>query len=90
MSRTSGGSGRIVTVTGEVLASEAGVTLVHEHIVCDMRTLMRGARPEAEAEKVTLENAAAVRWDPYSSSDNYLMDDLELAAKHVQLVQRRL
>ena len=88
VSEASTSSDRIVTVTGEVPAAEAGVTLVHEHVVCDMRTLMRSAASEAGSEKVTLENAAVVRWDPYSSSDNYLIDDLDCAAKELTAFAR--
>lgn len=74
-------TGVIVTVSGEIPAAEAGPTLLHEHVICDMRTLMRASGPDTGA--VTLANAAAVRWNPYSSHDNYLLDDVGLAVEEL-------
>lgn len=69
--------GLAMTVTGPVAASELGLSLLHEHVICDMRTLM--GTPGKSSGPVTLESAAAVRWDPYTSTDNYLLDDVDLA-----------
>ena len=71
--------GSIVTVCGAIAPHDAGIALVHEHVICDMRTLMSRAAGDPDG-RVTLEGAAGLRWDPYTLPDNYLLDDVELAA----------
>jgi phosphotriesterase-related protein len=87
MSTSSQTAGRIVTVTGPVDPEQAGPTLMHEHVICDMRTLMSSAR-DRDDRPVTLENAADLRWDPYSLPDNYLFDDVALAAEELAFFRR--
>lgn len=86
MSDSSDNADRIVTVTGPLAPEDAGITLMHEHVICDMRTLM--SNPAGHEGRVTLENAAGVRWDPYSAPDNYVLDDVALAAEELAAFQR--
>lgn len=79
--------GQVMTVTGPLAAADAGPTLLHEHVICDMRTLMRSGQDSA-GDAVTIGSAAEVRWDPYSSADNYLLDDVELAAEELGFFAR--
>ena len=79
--------GQIRTVTGPLAPEDAGPTLLHEHVICDMRTLMRSG-PDAAGTTVTLATAAEVRWDPYSSADNYLLDDVAQAADELGFFAR--
>lgn len=87
MSTSSQTAGRIVTVTGTVAPRQAGPTLMHEHVICDMRALMSSAG-DHDDRPVTLHDAAALRWDPYSLPDNYLLDDVALAAEELAYFQR--
>jgi phosphotriesterase-related protein len=87
MSASHEAAGRIVTVTGPMPPEQAGTTLMHEHVICDMRTLMSDPSSRDDS-PVTLENSAALRWDPYSLPDNYLFDDVELAAAELAFFQR--
>jgi phosphotriesterase-related protein len=84
---TAGSLGQIITVMGPLAPEDAGPTLLHEHVICDMRTLMRSSSDTAGA-SVTLVNAAEIRWDPYSSPDNYLLDDIETAADELGFFAR--
>ena len=77
--------GRVETVLGPVSAADLGPTLLHEHVICDMRTLMGSPRTGGSMpDEVTLQTAAEVRWDPFGLPDNYLLDDRELAAVELQ------
>lgn len=82
MSSSSDSDGQIVTVTGPVAPEQAGTTLIHEHVICDMRALMSNAE-DRDQTPVTLQNSAALRWDPYFLADNYLFGDVELAAQEL-------
>jgi phosphotriesterase-related protein len=79
--------GQVMTVIGPLPAADAGATLLHEHVICDMRTLMRSGQGSAGS-AVTIGSAAEVRWDPYSSADNYLLDDIELAVEELDFFAR--
>lgn len=83
---------KVVTVLGPVEPDELGVTMVHEHILCDWTSLLR--EPEAASQKVLyyapvdLTTLGDVRWYPWVSLDNYRMWNVELAI--VELDQYRL
>lgn len=81
--------GQIMTVTGAIAPDAAGVTLLHEHVICDMRTLMSAVgEPLTPHRAVTLENSADLRWNPFSLPDNYLLDDVAMAAEELASVRR--
>ena len=82
-------AGRVETVLGPLRADDLGPTLLHEHVICDMRTLMGSPRDKGSMpQEVTLQTAAEVRWDPFGLPDNYLLDDQELAAQELRRFQR--
>lgn len=66
--------GKILTVMGPIKPEEAGVTLAHEHLVCNAEALMmKGpARefPEFSKRPISTDIAWWVNHNPYSSFDN--------------------
>lgn len=77
----------VITVTGAIAPESVGSALLHEHVICDMRSLM--SDPGAADERaVTIEAAAALRWDPYTLPDNYLFDDVDLAVEELEHLSR--
>lgn len=79
----------VTTVRGPVPASDLGVTLTHEHLVCDVgswwqRTRMLGQDADAFAEApVTEELLWELRQDPFGNRDNCRLADAELALAEV-------
>jgi phosphotriesterase-related protein len=87
MSPGSANSGRVVTVTGPVAPDTIGTALLHEHVICDMRTLM--SDPDARDDRpVTPADAAGLRWNPYSLPDNYRLEDVGLAVEELGSFER--
>jgi phosphotriesterase-related protein len=68
------------TVTGRVPASELGATLMHEHILCDLRPL--GARDDGTAwPPITMENRFEVDYFQNRHPPNMWLDDDAAAAR---------
>lgn len=78
-------SGEVITVTGPMKPEEIGLTLMHEHVIWDMRELMSSNVDEDPLRVVTVDNAAELRWDPYSIPDNYLLDDVDIAVQELSV-----
>lgn len=78
----------INTVTGKISPSELGVTLTHEHILCDLTC--KCDTPEGVTQKsiaqepVGLENLWWVRKHPLEHIDNNILDDLAMMEKELK------
>jgi phosphotriesterase-related protein len=72
--------GRVVTVLGPVKPGELGPVLMHEHFLCDLRSLPdRGSDgPDAE---ITLENAFEANYRPGRHRGNHRLRDRSVAAR---------
>lgn len=84
------GSGRVMTVLGPVEAGNLGPTLMHEHILNDVRCWWN--RPE-EPERAYLAHAPVgpailgeLRMDPFVNLDNCALDDEALAIEELKAV----
>jgi phosphotriesterase-related protein len=75
----------VQTVEGPVPLDELGVTLMHEHLLCDNRAWWQ---PPAEAGDhelahgpVTMDKLGRLRMDPFASLDNVRLTDVEAMAR---------
>lgn len=78
---------KIQTVTGQIDASELGITLVHEHIMIDLQCLFSQTRNPARkhlADKLVSKDLRdELMSDPYHSKDNLVLSDKKLAAREL-------
>ena len=79
-----GVAGTVMTVLGPVAAGELGVTLPHEHVICDMARSMYTPDPDAErraaAERpISLEALWRVRERPLEQRENLRLVEEEVA-----------
>lgn len=76
-------SGKVMTVTGAISASDLGVTLMHEHILNDCRCWWHAPKtPERQylADSfVCIEILGELRQDPFVNKHNIALDDEPLA-----------
>lgn len=72
--------GYAMTVLGPVPPKALGPTLLHEHLLCDLRPLTARDSPEPEVE-ITLENAFAVNYRPGDYRGNHRLQDVALAGR---------
>ena len=73
--------GHLMTVLGPVAADQVGVTLIHEHLIVDLRSRSsrlssEGTIPEERPERVSLENLGVLLRDPFRLEDNVVLDDV--------------
>ena len=81
-------TGRVMTVLGPVSEAELGVTLPHEHVMCDMARSMYvphpDARQRAAAERpITLDELWRVRERPLEQRDNLSLTEEDVAAREL-------
>lgn len=85
-------AGRVQTVLGAVAAEELGITMMHEHLLTDLRRVF--VEPDDAQDKsmahapVSLENLSWVVMNWCKCEDNLLLDDPELAIREVHLFKR--
>jgi phosphotriesterase-related protein len=81
-------TGHAVTVDGRVEPSELGLTLPHEHMVCDFADALY-TPPDSAYEKsianepLSLDNLWFVQQNPLGHKDNYVLDSFEDAVSEV-------
>jgi len=79
----------VTTVLGPVPAEALGRTITHEHLFIDLSCYFRTpATPEDAAifaAPVSLDNLHVMHRDPYGSRDNCILDDVDLAAREVEV-----
>jgi len=77
-----------MTVLGPVAAADLGITLPHEHILCDITCLCpEPADEEARAfaeRSIDIDMLGAIRRDPLANRQNCLLDDLDLAIEELR------
>jgi phosphotriesterase-related protein len=73
-------SNLVQTVTGPVAAENLGMTLMHEHIVCDLTPPARRGRAQDEV-VITLENVFDVTYRPNDYYGNHRLQDLDIATQ---------
>ena len=77
------GRGLVRTVTGDVEPAELGMTLMHEHILCDLTPSERRVAPQDEA-VITLDNVFDVTYRPNDYAGNHRLQDFAVAAAEVE------
>ncbi len=82
-------AGRVMTVRGEIDVAELGVTLPHEHLLCDLSALWHPPgedRPDLQQyvnKDPAPEDRGPLSSDPYVCLPNLLLDDPALAAREL-------
>ncbi len=74
--------GLIQTVRGPISPGDLGPTLLHEHILCDIRPPDWKALDQVGAH-ITLENRHAIDYGEVLAPGNYLLDSVDLATSEV-------
>ena len=74
-------NGSVMTVLGPIDADDMGVTLVHEHLIWDVRSLLHdhsltGCVPSELKGRVDLENLGVLHRNPFYLEDNLVLDDV--------------
>jgi len=76
----------VVTVTGEIPATELGIPDIHEHILCD---LSQNYEPQAGSpslsgdEKVDMTALGIVTNNPVALKDNLILSDADLTIDEI-------
>lgn len=79
-----GSSPVVQTVVGPKVASELGTTLVHEHLIVDLRCYWSpNDDPGAALLPVSGESAGRIRANPFASRDNLVIDEPRLVAEEL-------
>ncbi|WP_046866775.1 phosphotriesterase family protein [Microvirga massiliensis] len=77
-------AGEVSTVTGPIGPEALGITLMHEHLLCDVTPPDLAAHGHPRIE-VTLENVHAVRYGWVRHYGNHILDDVSTAAEEAAL-----
>ncbi|HEC60939.1 MAG TPA: hypothetical protein ENI27_01645 [bacterium] len=76
----------VVTVTGEIPATELGITDIHEHILCDLSQNFEApgvSEGISGDEKVDMTTLGIVTNNPASLKDNLILADVDLAIDEI-------
>ena len=73
----------VQTVLGPIAPEALGPTLMHEHLLCDIRPPSKRG-PEHLGPEIRLDTVWAINYGTTSANRNYLLDDAELAATEVR------
>ncbi|MBI1777639.1 MAG: aryldialkylphosphatase [Proteobacteria bacterium] len=78
--------GRIQTVTGLIEPDRLGKTLMHEHLLCDLRTptMLKSNEPEPE---IGLDNTYAINYGRVKHVGRYLMDLKDVAIAEMNVMK---
>ena len=81
-------SGYVTTVLGPIKVEEMGVTLMHEHLLTDVRAWWKepetATRRDLAYKPISMSILGELRLDPFVSLDNCRMFDMDAAAEEVQ------
>jgi phosphotriesterase-related protein len=87
MDDTVANAGTVMSIDGPVDPEDLGITLVHEHLLIDLRAWQHAPRTDAQkktaGDKLAMHMLGEVRRDPYVFEDNLRMDDRALAAREI-------
>ena len=78
--------GRVQTVLGPIDPAELGPTLMHEHLLCDIRP-PRDRRPERDGPAIALDTVWAINYGSLKAARNYVLDRAEIAVDEVRRMQ---
>jgi phosphotriesterase-related protein len=78
--------GRVQTVLGPIDPAELGPTLMHEHLLCDIRP-PRDRRPERDGPEIALDTVWAINYGTVKAARNYVLDRAEIAVDEVRRMQ---
>lgn len=73
----------VMTVLGPISPEALGATLLHEHLLCDLRPLAQRDSREPDVE-ITLANAFDVNYRPGEHRGNHRLQDRALAAREAE------
>jgi phosphotriesterase-related protein len=73
----------VQTVLGPIDPAELGPTLMHEHLLCDIRPPSK-RKPEDLGPELRLDTVWAINYGTLPAARNYLLDDAELAVREVR------
>jgi len=78
--------GRVETVSGSIEPEELGITLPHEHIICDLTTAWASkiSLLPKQIDLVTLKDLSEIRENPLIMKDNLKLQDAKLATKEIK------
>lgn len=84
---------RVTTVLGDISPEELGLTLIHEHVICDLSCLFKlpsgAAQRRLAREQVNMANLhVLLHGNLHAIRDNLLLDDVDLAAEEIQAFKR--
>ncbi len=78
---------RVMTVLGPLVPGQLGITLPHEHVLCDITCLCPPPQSESRREflerPVEMRILGLIRRDPLFNRDNCLLDDVDLASQEI-------
>jgi phosphotriesterase-related protein len=82
----------ITTVKGAISPETLGITLPHEHLICDssaFRTPSHGpVQRKLSLEALNISNLGIARKNPMLVGDNWILDDVQLVEKELMLYKR--
>lgn len=77
-------TGTVTTVSGELGARQLGVTLMHEHLLCDLTGFAsHGGKALSSVVDLPQDEVDALRGDPHSNPDNLRLDDMQSAVEEL-------
>lgn len=77
----------VTTVLGDIEAEDLGITLPHEHLLIDLRSLVKKPDPKenpAFYEKLNITNLYRIKSDPYALEDNAILDETDVAVEEMR------
>ena len=81
-------SQHVRTVLGDVPADQLGITLMHEHLFCDLTAYVEPpaqvTRRKLAQAKVDITNLGVLRRDPFAIWDNLVLDDFQIALEEIK------
>ena len=81
---------RAQTVNGFVEEKQLGLTLMHEHIFCDLRKPGQRGRFFGNHEEITIENRFEVNYFQNKNLNNLILDEYEKSIQVLKSTLQRL
>jgi phosphotriesterase-related protein len=82
-------AGIVRTVLGDILPEQLGITLMHEHLLCDISSYFelpsQVTKRKTALESVDITNLGILHRNPFALRDNLILDDVALAIEEISL-----
>src|SRR5437667_12581475 len=78
--------GHVQTVRGLITPDQLGATLMHEHLLCDIRRPREAAR-EDRGPEITLANVWSINYGTTRAAGNYVLDLPDVAISEVRAMR---